>query len=98
MVRRDARYTATGGELPSVDEALVRVLAGEPFRDLRIRMFLPARGRETSLRIGAEPLREADGTRGGRGADGARALRVGLGRATDRAPSGPSLAQREARP
>jgi PAS domain S-box-containing protein len=51
----------TGGELPSVDEALVRALSGETFRDLRIRMFLPARGRETSLRIDAEPLRAPDG-------------------------------------
>jgi PAS domain S-box-containing protein len=52
---------AAGGELPSVDEALVRALAGETFRDLRIRIFLPARGRETSLRIDAEPLRAPDG-------------------------------------
>jgi PAS domain S-box-containing protein len=52
---------AAGGELPSVDEALVRALAGETFRDLRIRMFLPARGREASLRIDAEPLRAANG-------------------------------------
>lgn len=59
--RYQLRDAATGGELPSVDEALVRALAGETFRDLRIRMFLPARGRETSLRIDAEPLRAPDG-------------------------------------
>jgi len=59
--RYQLRDATTGGELPSVDEALVRALSGETFRDLRIRMFLPARGRETSLRIDAEPLRAPDG-------------------------------------
>ena len=59
--RYQLRDAVTGGELPSVDETLVRALAGETFRDLRIRMFLPARGREASLRIDAEPLRAADG-------------------------------------
>ena len=55
------RDAATGGELPSVDETLVRALSGETLRDLRIRMFLPARGREASLRIDAEPLRAPNG-------------------------------------
>jgi PAS domain S-box-containing protein len=59
--RYQLRDAATGGELASVDEALVRALAGETFRDLRIRMFLPARGREASLRIDAEPLRAPNG-------------------------------------
>jgi PAS domain S-box-containing protein len=59
--RYQLRDAATGGEFPSVDEALVRALSGETFRDLRVRMFLPARGREASLRIDAEPLRAADG-------------------------------------
>ena len=59
--RYQLRDAATGGELASVDEALVRALAGETFRDLRIRMFLPARGREASLRIDAEPLRGPNG-------------------------------------
>lgn len=59
--RYQLRDATTGGELASVDEALVRALAGETFRDLRIRMFLPARGRETSLRIDAEPLRGPTG-------------------------------------
>jgi len=49
------------GPFAAVDEALVRALAGETFRDLRIRMFLPTRGRETSLRIDAEPLRAPNG-------------------------------------
>jgi PAS domain S-box-containing protein len=55
------RDGVTGGELPSVDETLVRALSGETFRDLRIRMFLPARGRDASLRIDAEPLRAPNG-------------------------------------
>jgi len=59
--RYQLRDPATGQELPSVDETLVRALAGETFRDLRIRMFLPARGRDASLRIDAEPLRAPDG-------------------------------------
>jgi PAS domain S-box-containing protein len=59
--RYQLRDATTGSELPSVDEALVRALAGETFRDLRIRMFLPARGREASLRIDAEPLRGPNG-------------------------------------
>ena len=59
--RYQVRDADTGGELLSVDEALVRALAGETFRDLRIRMFLPARGREASLRIDAEPLRGPHG-------------------------------------
>ena len=59
--RYQLRDPATGHERPSVDETLVRALAGETFRDLRIRMFLPARGRDASLRIDAEPLRAPDG-------------------------------------
>jgi len=55
------RDATTGSDLPSVDEALARALAGEAFRDLRIRIFLPARGRDASLRIDAEPLRAPDG-------------------------------------
>jgi len=55
------RDGTTGGDLPSIDETLARALAGETFRDLRVWMFLPARGRDASLRIDAEPLRTADG-------------------------------------
>lgn len=57
----DGPFTAIGRDLPSVDEAIARVLAGEAVRDLRIRMFLPARGRDASVRIDAEPLRAPDG-------------------------------------
>lgn len=42
-------------------DALAPALAGETIRDLRIRIFLPARGRDVSVRIDAEPLRAADG-------------------------------------
>jgi PAS domain S-box-containing protein len=55
------RDATTGREFRSVDETLERALAGETFRDLRIRMFLPARGRDASLRVDAEPLRAPDG-------------------------------------
>lgn len=53
----DSPFTA----VRSLYEALARALAGEAFRDLRIRIFLPPRGREGSLRIDAEPLRAPDG-------------------------------------
>jgi PAS domain-containing protein len=56
------RDAATGRELPRVEEALARALAGEPFRDLRLRMYLPARQRDADVRIDAEPLRAADGS------------------------------------
>lgn len=42
-------------------DALAPALAGEAIRDLRIQVFLPARGRDASIRIDAEPLRAADG-------------------------------------
>jgi PAS domain-containing protein len=51
---------ATGRDLP-VDVPLKRALAGEPVRDLRMRMFLPALGREASVRIDAEPVLAAKG-------------------------------------
>jgi PAS domain S-box-containing protein len=55
------RDAATGRELPSVEDALARTLAGEGFRDLRVQMFLPALGRDAVVRIDATPLRSADG-------------------------------------
>jgi PAS domain S-box-containing protein len=56
------RDDATGRELPSIEDTLARAFAGEAFRDLRLRMFLPALGRDASVRIDAEPLRAADGS------------------------------------
>ncbi|HEV8229387.1 MAG TPA: PAS domain-containing protein [Candidatus Limnocylindria bacterium] len=56
------RDAATGRELAGVEEALTRVFAGEPLRDLRLRMYLPAGGRDADVRIDAEPLRAADGS------------------------------------
>jgi PAS domain-containing protein len=55
------RDDVSGRELRSIEGALARALAGEAFRDLRIRMFLPALGRDVSMRIDAEPLRAPDG-------------------------------------
>ena len=56
------RDEVTGRELPSIDDTLARAFAGEAFRDLRLRMFLPALDRDASVRIDAEPLRAADGS------------------------------------
>ena len=55
------RDAATGRELPSVEDALARTLAGEGIRDVRIQMFLPALGRDAVVRIDATPLRSGDG-------------------------------------
>jgi PAS domain S-box-containing protein len=55
------RDAITGRDL-AAEQVLARALAGEAIRDLRIRIFLPARGRDASMRIDAEPLRTADGT------------------------------------
>lgn len=55
------RDAVSGREFTSVEDALARALSGEAFRDLRLRMFLPALGREASMRIDAEPLRTSDG-------------------------------------
>lgn len=55
------RDTATGRDRPPVEDALARALRGEPVHDLRIRMFLPALGRDASVRIDAQPLVAADG-------------------------------------
>jgi DNA-binding CsgD family transcriptional regulator len=54
------REAATGRE-PSVENLFRRVLGGETVRDLRLRMFLPALGRDALVRIDAEPLRAAGG-------------------------------------
>ena len=56
------RDEGTGRTLPSIEDTLARAFAGEAFRDLRLRMFLPALGRDASVRIDAEPLRAADGS------------------------------------
>jgi DNA-binding CsgD family transcriptional regulator len=56
-----AAQTLLGDEPFKDVDALAPALAGEAIRDLRIRIFLPARGRDVSVRIDAEPLRAADG-------------------------------------
>ena len=55
---RDAR---TGGEFTVVEDAFARTLAGEALRDLRLKMFLPALGRETVVRVDTTPLRAGSG-------------------------------------
>lgn len=55
------RDVATGSDLPPVEDALTRAFRGEPVHDLRIRMFLPALGRDASVRIDAERLVAAEG-------------------------------------
>jgi PAS domain-containing protein len=59
-VNRAAQKLLGDGSFKEVG-ALAPALAGEAISDLRIRMFLPARGRDASLRIDAEPLRAPDG-------------------------------------
>ena len=56
------RDAVTGRDLPPVEVALTRALHGEPVHDLRIRMFLPALGRDASVRIDAEPVMAAEGS------------------------------------
>jgi PAS domain-containing protein len=55
---RDAN---TGREFSAVDAALASTLRGESVHDLRLKIFLPALGRDTLLRIDATPLRAASG-------------------------------------
>jgi PAS domain S-box-containing protein len=55
------REATTGREMRSVEALFQRLLGGEMIRDLRLRMFLPAVGRETLVRIDAEPLRASGG-------------------------------------
>jgi PAS domain S-box-containing protein len=55
------RDATTGREMRSVEGLFRRLLGGETVRDLRLRMFLPALGRDTLVRIDAEPLRAAGG-------------------------------------
>lgn len=61
-VNRAAKSLLGGGrELPPVHAALARALQGEPVRDVRVRMFLPALGRDAAVRIDAEPVTAAEG-------------------------------------
>ena len=55
------RDATTGRDLPPVEVALARALRGEPVHDLRVRMFLPALGRDAAVRIDAEPVKAAGG-------------------------------------
>lgn len=55
------RDAATGRAFPPVEDAFARALAGEDLRDLRIRMFLPALGRDAIMRVDATPLRTSSG-------------------------------------
>jgi len=56
------RDGVTGRDLPAIEHELARALAGQTLRDVRIRLFLPALGRDALIRIDADPLRAADGT------------------------------------
>ena len=60
--RYRVRDEVTGRALGSIEDALARAFAGEAFRDLRLRMFLPALGRDASMRVDAEPLRASEGS------------------------------------
>ena len=60
--RYRVRDEATGREFRSIEDTLARAFAGETLRDLRLRIFLPALGRDASVRVDAEPLRAADGS------------------------------------
>ncbi|MGH2491270.1 MAG: PAS domain-containing protein [Candidatus Limnocylindria bacterium] len=55
------RDATTGRDFTVVEDALARTFAGEVIRDLRIRMFLPALGRDALVRVDATPLRKSDG-------------------------------------
>ena len=55
------RDATTGREMPSVVDLFQQLLRGEIVRDLRLWMFLPARGRDALVRIDAEPLRTNGG-------------------------------------
>ena len=79
---------------------LARAPAGELGRDLRIRLFLPVRSRDALVRFDATPLggrRRGPGRRR-RDHRGRRLLGARSERATDRAPSRPSLAPGVSRP
>ena len=56
------RDPLTGRDLSPAEGGLARALAGDLVRDLRIRLFLPALGRDALVRFDATPLRAADGT------------------------------------
>lgn len=61
-VNRAARsLLGDGPDLLPVEVALAPALRGEPVHDLRIRMFVPALGRDALIRIDAEPLVAAEG-------------------------------------
>lgn len=51
----------TGRDFPPIEDVLQRALGGEPVRDLRIRMFFPALGRDASIRLDVEPLLAHEG-------------------------------------
>jgi PAS domain-containing protein len=56
------RDPMTGRDLSPAEGGLTRALAGDIIRDLHIRLFLPALGRDALVRIDATPLRAADGS------------------------------------
>jgi PAS domain-containing protein len=55
------RDGVTGRDLSPAEGGLARALAGQLVRDLRIRLFLPALGRDALVRFDATPLCTADG-------------------------------------
>jgi PAS domain-containing protein len=56
------RDAVTGRDLPTIEKELARAMEGQALRDVRVRLFLPALGRDASVRIDADPVRGADGT------------------------------------
>lgn len=55
------RDALTGAAYELIQDAFARAFGGEALRDLRLRAFLPALGRETLLRVDLAPLRNAAG-------------------------------------
>jgi PAS domain-containing protein len=55
------RDAVTGRDFPPIEDVLQRALGGEPVRDLRIRLFFPALGRDASIRLDIEPLLAHEG-------------------------------------
>jgi DNA-binding CsgD family transcriptional regulator len=55
------RDAVTGRNFPPIETVLRRALAGEPVRDLRMRVFFPTLGRDASIRLDLEPLPAHEG-------------------------------------
>lgn len=59
--RYKLRDAVTGADYELIEDAFARAFGGEALRDLRLRAFLPALGREMTLRVDLAPLRNTAG-------------------------------------